>query len=409
MLAGFLVVASLAGCGNASDSGKEKIEVFSTKNSENTAILQSMAAQFEKKHKNIEVEIVSPSDAGTVLKTRLTKGNIPDVLAMGGDATFMELQKSGALEDLSKQSYVNSVQDVYKNMVTSISKGDGLYGVPYATNASGVLYNKALFKKAGVDVPKTWDQFITAIQKLKKAGIQPLELTFKDNWTTLPIWNGLAGVLQPKDFASARLKNKTSFAKTHKEIAEKYLELLSYAQPDFMGTTYNDGNKVFAKGKAAMMLNGNYVIPEFKKTNKDIDVDMFPLPASNDAAKNYVTSGVDVLFSVSKNSAHKKAAEQFVAFMMEKNNAQKYVEDQFAFSALNGIDQNDSSVAGIKNDISNGHVVNFPDHYYPAGFDLASLLSNLSLNANKGMNRNQNITQFLNKADSTYNTANVQN
>jgi raffinose/stachyose/melibiose transport system substrate-binding protein len=158
-----------------------------------------------------------------------------------------------------------------------------------------------------------------------------------------------------------------------------------------------------------MMLNGNYVIPEFKKTNKDIDVDMFPLPASNDAAKNYVTSGVDVLFSVSKNSAHKKAAEQFVAFMMEKNNAQKYVEDQFAFSALNGIDQNDSSVAGIKNDISNGHVVNFPDHYYPAGFDLASLLSNLSLNANKGMNRNQNITQFLNKADSTYNTANVQN
>ncbi|MFX3616809.1 MAG: ABC transporter substrate-binding protein [Sporolactobacillus sp.] len=407
ILVAFLIMASLAGCGSSSASGKQKIEIFSTKNAENTDILESMAKKFEKTHKNAQIEIVSPSDAGTVLKTRLTKNDIPDVLAMGGDATFMELQKAGVLEDLSNQSYVKTVQPAYKGMITSLYKTKGLYGVPYATNASGVLYNKDLFKKAGVKVPKTWDQFIAAMKKFKAAGIQPLELTFKDNWTTLPIWNELAGDLQPANFATARAKNKTTFTKTHKAIAQKYLTLLKYAQPDYMGTTYNDGNKVFAEGKAAMMLNGNYVIPEFKKTNKDIHVDMFPLPASNDSSKNYVTSGVDVLFAVSESSTHKTIAEQFVAVMMKKGNAEKYANDQFAFSAVKGVNQNSPAVAGIKKDIAAGHVVNYPDHYYPAGFDLASLLSNLSLNYKNGMNANKNITQFLNKTDSTYNSANV--
>ena len=132
------------------------LELFSTK-SENKNILQSIIDDFHVQNPNITITITCPQDAGTVLKTRLTKNDIPDIIAMGGDATFKELQGADVLEDLSNEPYAASVQDSYKKMVYDVQKDkeQKLYGVPYATNASGVLYNVDMFKAAGVEVPKT--------------------------------------------------------------------------------------------------------------------------------------------------------------------------------------------------------------------------------------------------------------
>lgn len=414
-----LASTSLVGCsGNSSESASNggaanssqpvKLELFSTK-AENKTILQSLINDFHAKHSNVTITITTPQDAGTVLKTRLTKNDIPDIVAMGGDATYKELESVGTLEDLSNEPYVANLQDSYKKMVYDVQKDkeQKLYGVPYATNASGVLYNIDLFKKAGVTVPKTWDEFMATCKKLQEAGITPFELTFKDNWCCLPSWNSMAPDLQPTNFTTDRMAKKTTFAATHQEVAQKYLQILKYAQKDYMGTTYADGNKAFAQGKAAMAIQGNWAISEYKKTTPDFNVDMFAFPSSNDTSKNYVTSGVDVLFGINKDSKGKDAAKQFVSFMMEKETAQKYITDQFAFSAIKGVEQSDKTVAGVKKDIANGKVANFPDHYYPSGFDLAALAQNFAKNATANMDANKNITDFLSQCDKKYDIANV--
>ena len=53
----------------------------------------------------------------------------------------------------------------------------------------------------------------------------------------------MAPDLQPANFTDDRLAGSTTFVGTHEEIAEKYLKLLDYAQPDYMGLGYDDGNK----------------------------------------------------------------------------------------------------------------------------------------------------------------------
>ena len=106
-----------------------------------------------------------------------------------------------------------------------------------------------------------------------------------------------------------------------------------------MGLTYDDGNKAFANGDAVMIINGNWAINQYKNANADINVNMFALPASDDESKNYVTSGVDVLIGVCKDSANEEMAKEFVSFMMETENAQTYIDDQFAFSAIKGVEQ----------------------------------------------------------------------
>ncbi|MFA9463607.1 MAG: ABC transporter substrate-binding protein [Velocimicrobium sp.] len=399
-----LTGALMTGCGKSNE-----IELFSSK-AENKEVLQELVDKFNTEHPDTKIVISAPPDAGTVLKTRLAKNDIPDIIALGGDNNYKEVQSAGVLADLSGEAFVGNVQESYLQMVYDVNanKEQVAYGIPYATNASGILYNVDKFNELGLSIPTTWDEFQDVIAKIEQAGEQPFELTYKDNWTGLCSWNSMAPDLQPDGFTDARLADTTTFAKTHQEIAEKYLDILSHAQEDFMGTTYDDGNKAFANGDAVMMINGNWAISQFITSNPDFNVDMFAFPASNDSSKNYVTSGVDVLFCIGKDSKHIDVAKEFIAFMLEEENAKAYIDDQFAFSAVKGVEQENKTVAGVKEDIAEGKVANFPDHYYPSGFDLASLLSEFSLNYVNGMGNAENITSFLASCDEKYNIANVE-
>ena len=407
-------MSSVTGCGGSSDAdssakgGKTELELFSSK-AENKDVLQQLVDKFNEAHEDVTIKITAPADAGTVLKTRMAKNDMPDIVMMGGDNNYTEVESAGMLVDLSNQDYISNIQDSYMQMVYDVNKDkeEKAYGVPYATNASGVIYNVDKFEELGLEIPKTWDEFIDVLDQIKDAGEQPLLMTYKDAWTSLCPWNSMAPDLQPDGFTDDRKEGKTTFAGTHEEIVEKYLTLLDYAQDDFMGLTYDDGNKAFANGDAVMIINGNWAINQYKNANADINVNMFALPASNDESKNYVTSGVDVLMGVCKDSANEDMAKEFVSFMMEPENAQTYIDDQFAFSAIKDVEQNNETVAGVKEDIANGKVANFPDHYYPSGFDLSALISEMCLNYSNGMDNQENMDQFLKQCDEKYDIANV--
>src|SRR5690606_20120884 len=52
--------------------------------------------------------------------------------------------------------------------------------------AVGFWYNRSLFERAGLDPdqpPRTWDEFLSAVDTLKNAGITPVALGAGDNWT----------------------------------------------------------------------------------------------------------------------------------------------------------------------------------------------------------------------------------
>ena len=89
----------------------------------------------------------------------------------------------------AQEAYIDMVYDVNKD------KEETIYGVPFATNASGVIYNTEKIEELGLEVPKTWDEFIDILQKIKDAGEQPLLMTYKDAWTANAPWNSIAADL----------------------------------------------------------------------------------------------------------------------------------------------------------------------------------------------------------------------
>lgn len=398
-----LVMSStlLAGCGTSSaGNGKVQLEVFSTK-PENKNILQSMIDDFNKQNPDINVTLSAPADAGTVLKARLTKDDVPDLMSLGGDAVnYAPLVDADMLSDLSNESFTKEIDESYIEMLNQLKeKPDGkVYAIPYATNAGGIIYNKDLFAKLGLKVPKTWDELMDVCNKIEASGGIPFYLTLKDAWTGMPYWNALTSNLQPKNFLKDRKTEKTTFAATHGEIVDKMLQIGNNAEKDILGVSYDDGNAAFSHGKAFMYIQGNWAISEIKKGNSKINLGMFMLPASSDADKNSVLSGVDVAFAISKDSPHQAEAKKFIAYMLEKENSQKYIKDQFAFSAVKGVEQEDPSVTEIQKSLTEGKIIGFSDHYYPAAFDTASLVQGLYTKKNKA--------EFLKKIDVEYHKAN---
>lgn len=415
-----MAASVLTGCSGGSEGGgsaaeptktadgKTELEILSTK-AENKASLESLINKYNESQDQVKITLTQPADAGTVLKTRMTKNDLPDMVSMGGDFNYAELQSAGVLTEISDADILETLNDSYLEMLYQLNKDqeEKSYGIPYATNSSGIIYNKDIFEAHQIQVPQTFDELLAACETLKNAGVTPFEFTYKDAWTILPVWNSAAPVLQPENFYTDRKAGSTKFEGTHEAVMDIYLALEPYAQADYMGTSYDDGNKKFAAGEAAMMINGSWAITEIKKANAEINVDQFKFPTTNNAAENMVNSGVDVLFGITTSCGDVEAAKDFIRFMLQTENAQQYTNEQFAFSAVNGVEQNDPSVAGVKDDIEAGNVVDFPDHYYPSGFDLSATLSGFFLEKNNGKANEDNIKATLQKLDSDYDALNL--
>ncbi|KSU82092.1 raffinose/stachyose/melibiose transport system substrate-binding protein [Fictibacillus enclensis] len=375
-LTGMLAISALAGCSDskdASSNGKVKIEFLSYK-SEAKGTFDELIKKFEKENPKIDVVQTQPPDAVTVLKTRISKRDIPDVIGMGGDISYSDVAKAGALKDVSKDSHLNDIQPAYIDMLKDISKQDKVFGLPYAANADAVIYNKTMFKELGLEVPKTWDEFIAVAKKVQDAGKTPFYFTFKDAWTALPAYNVLAANTQGDDFFKKLDQGKTSFKKDHKEAAEKFLQLIQYGHKNQNGKAYNDGNTAFAKGESAMYLQGIWAIPEIKKANPNIELGVFPYPVGD----SKVVSGVDLLIAQSSTTSHPKEAKKFVDFLFSDEAVKIYLKEQNAFPAMKGYTQEAPELEGLKEKIADGALSDFPDHYVPTAVALDKQLQVLT-------------------------------
>ncbi|MGG4490865.1 ABC transporter substrate-binding protein [Metabacillus idriensis] len=381
-----LGVSILAGCSSGEEKeGKVTLNLFSNK-SENINTYKGLIEEFEAENPDIRIKFDSPPEAETVLRTKLIKNDIPDVMLIAGNATYGELGRAGVLEDFADSELIDSIQPSYLDMIDRLvgPEKDGVYGLPYATNANTVIYNKQKFEELGLEVPKTWDEFIAVLEKAKAAGEIPIYLTLKDAWTGMISLNSLGGNLAGEEFAEKKSSGKTSFVKSYDEVADKLLTLAEYGHKDNFGIAYGDGNNAFAAGEGVMYIQGNWAIPEILKANPEAELGVFPMPVTNDPEQNKLVSGVDVLLTISKDSEHKREAEKFLEFMLEKETAKRYIDEQKAFSAIEGVYQEDPVFEGIKENFEKGKITSFQDHYYPAGMGAENILQEFLIEKKKG-------------------------
>lgn len=367
--------AVLQGCQQNPKSGKVEIELVQYK-PEAVDIFEQLEKEFNETHDDIHLKISSPNDATTILKTRFIREDYPDIIGIGGDINYSYFVDSGILADLSDYEGLSEVKPAYLDIIEGLEfvPTEGTYGLPYVANAAGVLYNKDMFAEHGWEIPQTWDEFISLCEEIQNEGIQPLYFGYKDTWTCLAPWNALAVGLAPSDVCQQVNKGETTFSKEYPHVAEKMLELLNYGEDGPFGYGYNDACTAFANGESAMYTIGSYAIPQIKSVNPDMNIGSFVFPANEDADKNVLNSGNDLMFCVMKDCKNKEAAYEVLSYMLEDENVKKYLNAQSAVPCKKGDFEITPELEEMRDYIENGIVADYQDHHYPSEMSVDAMI-----------------------------------
>ena len=394
-----LGTTAFIGCGQEISNNVIEVEMVSYK-PESVAAFEEIQNKFNESHDNIHLTINSPNEAMTILKTRFIKEDYPDIVAIGGDVNYSNFLDADLFMDVSDFEGVKNIKQSYLDMEKELefTPHEGIYGLPYAANAAGILYNEDMFVEHGWEIPETWDEFIALCDTIEEEGIVPIYLGFKDTWTCLAPWNALAVGLTDSDVYNQVNKGNTTFEKEYKEVAEKMKMLLNYAEPNPYAYSYNDACTAFARGEAAMYTIGSYAVPQIKSVNPDMNINSFTFPANESKEDNVLNSGIDLNFAVMKESSEKKEAiYEVLSFLYEDETIQIYLDDQGGITCKEGNFKVPNEIGGMREYIEAGKVADFHDHHYPSEMSVDALIQTFLMDE-----RDEAVETFLKRFDSEW-------
>ena len=284
--------------------------------------VEGLAADFMPKSPSSKVEVEARPAGGegdNIVKTRLATGEMADVFLYNSGSLFQALNPKKNLVDVTNEPFQADVHDTFKKVVSVEGK---VYGAPIETGmGGGVLYNRKIYQKLNLQVPKTWAEFQKNNAAIKAAGIAPVIQTFKDTWTSqLFVLGDYFNVqaVEP-DFADRYTNNKAKFATSPTALKgfQKQEEVFKagYLNKDFASAGYEDGLRMVAKGEGAHYPMLTFAIGTLATNFKEnlSDVGFFALPGDN-AAKNGLTVWVPPGLYIPKTTQHLKEAKMFLAF-----------------------------------------------------------------------------------------------
>lgn len=364
---GIVTAFCFQGCGQKMQDSKVEIEIVQYK-PEAAAYFEQVEKEFNAAHDNIHLNIESPNEAMTILRTRFIRNDYPDIIGIGGDINYSYFVDSEILADVSDYPGLSEIKQAYLDIDEALEfvPVEGTYAVPYAANAAGILYNRDIFEEYGWEIPETWEELMKLCEEMKSQDILPFYFGFKDTWTCLAPWNAMAVALSPADTTRQVNQGETTFMAEYRETAEKYLDLLEYGPGDSFAYGYNDACTAFARGESAMFSIGSYAVPQILSVNPKLNIDSFVMPASDTKEGNTLNSGIDLQFCVTAACENKEAAYEVLKFLYEDVNVQKYIDAQNAIPCKTGEFELSPMLAGMKEYIDAGNMTDYQDHYYPS-------------------------------------------
>lgn len=198
-----------------------------------------------------------------------------------------------------------------------------IWGMPLYLIGIPIVYNKTLFRKAGLspdEHPRTWSQFMAVCAKLKARGILPFALGNKDGSGGAWFWSTIGkSSLNSVDDIKRAVVGQGSFTDP------KFTDWLSalqqmikdgYVSNDVASVDLNTGFTPFVRGKAAMTFSTDANIVSYASTLGEKNIGLFVPPAlGSGKLASYYDATQSSSEMITSWSPHKREAAMFLMFM----------------------------------------------------------------------------------------------
>jgi len=328
---GLLIISGCKSQKN-SDSSKTEIVFWHGMMASSTPALNDLIKKFEEEHPNIKIiaQTIPNGDAGIQkLMTALQSETAPDISWIYSD--YMEdLVKSNAIYPMKQfiegENGITKeeLDDIYPSLITYASWRKTLYSMPMEATNLALLYNKDLFKAAGLDPekpPTTWDELYSYAKKLtldknkdgkfEQVGFFVPVFPASGSRNGWMVWQFRPFIWQAGGEFIEENQSKVTYDN------EAGINALTLWQKLFkeqnLNTFTSDFDMAFVSRQLGMAMDGPWSLPRYKDLMKNINWSFAPLPAG--PAKRATIVGGEYL-AIFKQSKHPNEAWEFVKWII---------------------------------------------------------------------------------------------
>jgi multiple sugar transport system substrate-binding protein len=238
--------------------------------------LQTIVDQYNAANPNVHVTLSQVPDYDTKLQVSLAGGSPPDAFYVDS-FKFFDLQNAGALDNGNDK--ITDPADFVPNLRNAFTKDGQFYCPPKDFSTLALEYNTDLFDAAGLDYPTadwTWQDLEDAAAKLtnKDAGVYGMSVT-PDMARWLAFLYQAGGSVYNADATQMTINSPEAL-----EAMNFYAGLVEKgyaAQPSDLSTGWP--GEAFGQGKAAMVVEGNWIMSYLKDQFPDLKFGVAELPA----------------------------------------------------------------------------------------------------------------------------------
>jgi len=285
------------------------------------------------------VEAVAAGQYENLLKTRIASGDTPDIF-FGRPRNYREIAESGAIMDLSDTEFIDRVVDIAIEEATVNGK---YYGIPVDLQVKGLFYNKDIFDKYGLELPKTYDELMAVCDKFSEMGEKPFVNAYGHPFNP---WNQWDSMFVPMTYKKYQDVYTGVQAGTHKwsdlDVVLKALTvydgILKYKDAGDFGVDQNQATLNFAAGQRPMYINGGWIIGDLRAANPEGNFGYMGTPWSNNPEENVAQVGLDDVFMASSTTEVKDAVLAFFDYITSEQGAIDWMKNARLMSSIKGTD-----------------------------------------------------------------------
>ncbi|UAL52581.1 ABC transporter substrate-binding protein [Bacillus sp. CMF21] len=297
---------------------------------------EEMTRAYERENPNVNIRVHTVGGAMddlADLKAEMATGTGPDIFTNTGFENTILWQNF--LEDLSGEPWVDQA---YQEALTPVTLNGKVFGMPINLEGYGFIYNKDLFKKAGIaEPPDTLTKLTAAAEKLQKAGITPFATGYYEDWKLGDHLMNVAFAQQENTEEFIQNLNKGTEKITTNQNFNDLLNLLDltlkFGNDNPLTTDYTMEVNLFTSGKAAIIQQGNWIQPMIDQAAPDMNIGFMPIPINDRPVKEALVVSVPNYWAVNKQASpeKKKEAKKFLNWMVSSEQGKRYMTEEFKF------------------------------------------------------------------------------